>query len=134
MAIKQVYKSKNFDKYLKGKPLTENGKKALFKGASRTNTVARQKHVPIATRATVNSMRMQVQDAGNTIELSSLNHKNVGRSGIDRYNYTKPNGDYKIRGKLIPANTNAGKFQWYDKAHAENEKKLLSEMEAARYD
>lgn len=134
MPVKQVYKSKDFDKYLDGKRLTQNGKKALFKVASKDNTTARQKYVPIATRATIESMRLQVIAGGNDIELSSINYKNTGNSGKTRYEYEKPNGDYKIRGKTIPANTNAGKHHWYEKAHADNEAEAREQMQEAIHD
>lgn len=134
MAFKQVYKSKNFDKYLNGKRLTDNGKKALFKNVSTVNTIARRDFVPVATGATQRSMRMQVQDAGKSIELSSNNYANTGGSGKSRYDYTKANGAYKIRGKEIPAGKNAGRYQWYDKAYKKQETQFIADMKGAIYD
>lgn len=134
VAIKQVYKSKDFDKYLDGKRLTANGKRALFKVASRDNTLARREYVPVATGATQRSMRMNTLRGGADIELSSLNYGDVGGSGLSRYEYTKSNSSYKIRGKKIPAGKNAGKYQWYDKAHADNAGQSSNDMKGAIHD
>ncbi len=106
----EVKKSKNFDTNLDSARMQKQAKKNVYKITSLTQAEA-EKLMPIATRATITSSKLEKK--GDSIILSSLNWQNVAGTGMDRYNYKKSNGQYKIKGKLVPAGKNAGKYRWY---------------------
>lgn len=119
----RVEKSKNFDRNLDSGAMKKQIKKNTLKGASVLNTSAKQNFVPISTRETINSMR--VNQKNERVELSSINHPSR-KNSKGRYFDTSPNKTYKTKsGNVIPAGKNAGKNLWYDRSFKKNKNKLL---------
>jgi hypothetical protein len=116
-------KSSNFDRNLNSKKMNQQIDKNGYKVINLIGTTSKQKFIPIATRTTFNSVKIEKSSKG--YKISSINYQNVGRSGIDRYNYEKPNGEYKTKsGNIIPAGKNSGRFKWFYKARQSEKAKI----------
>lgn len=105
-------KSKNFDVNLNGNRMRNQISENMFIAASFVDRGS-EKYVPIATGATLRSMK--IKRGGSGIELSSYNYKLKG--GGSRYHLKgSPKKTYKTRsGKVIPAGSNSDRYEWYDR-------------------
>jgi hypothetical protein len=109
-------KSANFERNLNSKKMSSQIDKNSYKIVNIIATSAKQNFIPVATRATFNSIK--ISKSKNGYEISSFNYQDVANSGVDRYNYKKPNKAYATKsGNIIPAGKNAGRFQWFKKAY-----------------
>ena len=101
-------KSKNFDRNLNSRASIMKLNKNLYKIGSTINTTAKQKYVPIDTRATINSCRVEVGDK--QVKLSSLDWR---INSTTRYYYTSSS-----------VAKNRDKHHWFNRGYEDNKNNI----------